>query len=80
MKSKLFKPESIYNKAPYFLKVMLLNIKVLLNYRKRYSEQYQFYLDEYMKLWYEPLEVVAQKCQIAMALPEGYPGQGAASR
>src|SRR5690606_4869580 len=43
--------DKIYARAPYFIKVLMLNFKAFLNSRKRYSSGFNQYLEEYKSLW-----------------------------
>ncbi|WP_379953138.1 phenylacetate--CoA ligase family protein [Dokdonia sp. R78006] len=43
--------DKIYKLSPYFVKVILLNIKAFLNERSRYTKGYYAYLKEYNALW-----------------------------
>jgi phenylacetate-CoA ligase len=46
--------EKLYNSAPYFIKVLMLNAKSLLNHRNRYNKGYRNYLNSYKELWHAP--------------------------
>ncbi|MFC4691487.1 phenylacetate--CoA ligase family protein [Dokdonia genika] len=50
--------DKIYKLSPYFIKVILLNLKAFLNTRTRYTNDYYSYLDEYNKLWNSDVDVV----------------------
>lgn len=43
--------DKIYIRSPYFVKFLMLNLKALLNIRKRYSPAFKVYLREYKKMW-----------------------------
>ncbi len=43
--------KKIYIYAPYFLKVLILNIKAMLLYRNRYSGNFSRMLEQHKKLW-----------------------------
>lgn len=43
--------ESFYKKAPYFIKVLMLNLKALFNYRRRFTKEYYQFLNIYNKNW-----------------------------
>ncbi|GAA4282089.1 phenylacetate--CoA ligase family protein [Gaetbulibacter aestuarii] len=68
------KQEKLYHKLPYPLKVAGLNLKALINYRKRFSKDFHFFLNEYNNLWFEELEVIKkyQKEQLKNLLLECY--------
>lgn len=46
--------EHIYRRSPIWLKTLLLNMKALVNKRRRYTEGYERYLREYIDLWTAP--------------------------
>ena len=50
--------EKLYRKAPYFIKVVLLNVKSFLNKRKRYTPQYHQFLAHYKGLWLAPIDEI----------------------
>ncbi len=43
--------KKIYYHAPYFIKVLILNIQALILYRNRYSGNFKHMLEEHKKLW-----------------------------
>ena len=43
--------DKIYKFSPYFIKVILLNLKAFINERTRYTKGYYSYLKEYNNLW-----------------------------
>ena len=43
--------KKIYCHAPYFIKVLMLNIQALIFYRNRYSGNFKHLLEEHKKLW-----------------------------
>lgn len=45
--------DNIYKKSPYFIKVILLNVKALLNFKKRYTKKYTHYLSIYNTNWHK---------------------------
>lgn len=66
--------DKIYKQAPYFIKVILLNIIALLNFKKRKTKGYAFYLKKYLDQWHldvENLENI-QKDELKNLLKEVY--------
>ena len=68
------KQEKLYHKLPYPLKVAGLNLIALINYKKRFSNQFYLFLKEYNNLWFEEIEVIKkyQKDQLKNLLLECY--------
>jgi phenylacetate-CoA ligase len=66
--------EKLYHKLPYPLKVAGLNLRALINYKKRFSKQFYFYLNEYNNLWFADIELIKkhQKEQLKTLLLECY--------
>ena len=66
--------QKIYNKLPYFLKVVALNLKSYANYRKRFTGNYASYLSNYIKLWTADIDTVLeyQKTELINLLEESY--------
>jgi len=64
----------IYHNLPYILKYLAFNIKTFLNYRKRFFGNYNKYLNEYLELWYNDMEIINnyQKKQLIKLLKESY--------
>jgi len=44
--------KKIYHHAPYFLKVLFLNIQAMILYRNRYSGNFRHMLEQHKKLWH----------------------------
>lgn len=66
--------DKIYRLAPYFAKVLMLNIMATVNYRNRYTNQYKKYVRLYNKLWTEDRSLVLdfQKTELISLLKECY--------
>ena len=66
--------DTIYRQAPYFLKVILLNVIALLNYKKRKTIGYSLYLKKYLTQWLLDLENLEniQKDELKNLLKEVY--------
>ncbi|MCF6351244.1 MAG: hypothetical protein L3J23_09505 [Flavobacteriaceae bacterium] len=66
--------QKLYNKAPLFVKFILLNIKGYINTKKRYSTNFKSYYTEYISLWRKPLIELRdfQKKQLQTLLLECY--------
>lgn len=52
------KQDKLYFKLPYILKVILVNIKGLLNYIHRYNKTFYNRLNTYIKLWHSDVETI----------------------
>ena len=63
--------DRIYRQAPYFVKVILLNIIALLNYKKRKTTGYALYLKKYLDQWHLDVENI-QKDELKNLLKEVY--------
>lgn len=66
--------EKIYLRSPYFIKVILLNLKGLLNYKKRFTPSFNKYYEEFCLLWGADLTTIEkyQKDKLVNLLLEGY--------
>ncbi len=66
--------ENIYNKLPYPLKYVVLNIKAFQNTKQRYTPEFDIYLKEYINLWTATKEVIKayQKQRLILLLSEVY--------
>lgn len=66
--------QKIYNQLPYFLKVIALNFKSYVNYRKRFTGNYKEFLKKYKKLWTADPDTIKsyQKEELTHLLEECY--------
>lgn len=62
----------IYNKLPYSLKIIALNIKSYLNFKKRYKGNFKKTLSDYNNLWISDIKTIKkyQKEQLIILLKE----------
>lgn len=66
--------KKIYQKSPYSIKFILLNIKGYLNKRKRFNKDFQRFLTEHISLWDADLHLIKsyQKNKLSMLLSEAF--------
>lgn len=66
--------EKIYRLSPYFAKKLMLNTLAAKNYKKRYTKQFNNYLQLYIKMWTEDRNKVLefQKTELILLLQECY--------
>lgn len=66
--------DKIYRLAPYFAKVIMLNILALTNYKNRYTKQHYEFFRRYNKLWVESRGSILefQKSELTTLLKECY--------
>lgn len=66
--------QRIYNKLPYFLKLVALNIKSYANYKKRFKGGFIKTYNKYLSLWYKDIDYLKnyQKQQLTILLNECY--------
>jgi phenylacetate-CoA ligase len=66
--------EKLYKKSPFFLKIILFNIKAYLNYKTRYNSSYNFYLNLYNSLLNKSrVEVLEyQKKELCLFMEESF--------
>ncbi|NER15576.1 phenylacetate--CoA ligase family protein [Spongiivirga citrea] len=65
---------SLYNRLPYSLKVMALNLKGFLNNRQRYNSDFKKYLSQYLSNWYGISKDInaSQRASLLILLSEVY--------
>ncbi len=66
--------KKIYDRVPYPIKFLILNLKAYQNYKQRYTKNFDIYLDEHIKLWDADIEIIKdyQKQKLIELLSEVY--------